>query len=133
MVTSVTNFGLFVQIEDLLIDGLVHVTSLKRDYWQFDPAHHRLVGERTGQVYRLGDRVEVKVVRVDMEQRKIDFDLIDTEEAHFIDEDERAGMTSKRGAKRKDGESKKGKSSRKSTDKKGKSKSGGRRRRKKAE
>ncbi len=133
VVTSVTNFGLFVQIEDLLIDGLVHVTSLKRDYWQFDPAHHRLVGERTGQVYRLGDRVEVKVVRVDMEQRKIDFDLIDTEEAHFIDEDERAGMSRKRDGKRKDGESKKGKSSRKPVDKKGKSKSGGRRRRKKAE
>ena len=76
IVTSVTNFGLFVQLDELLIDGLVHVTALKRDYYQFDPAHHRLVGERTGRHYRLGDRLMVEVVRVDMEDRKIDFDLV---------------------------------------------------------
>jgi ribonuclease R len=74
-VAAVTNFGLFVQLDKLLIDGLVHVTSLKRDYYQFDRAHHRLVGERTGRCYQLGDRLEVVVVRVDMEERKIDFDL----------------------------------------------------------
>jgi len=103
VVTSVTSFGLFVQIEDLLIDGLVHVTSLKRDYWQYDPAHHRLVGERTGQVYRLGDRVQVKVMRVDMEQRKIDFDLIATEEAHYLEGHEGEGKPreNKKPAKRK--------------------------------
>jgi ribonuclease R len=76
IVTSVTNFGLFVQLDDLLIDGLVHVTALKRDYYHFDPAHHRLVGELTGRHYRLGDRLMVEVVRVDMEDRKIDFDLV---------------------------------------------------------
>ena len=75
-VSAVTNFGLFVQIDDLLIDGLVHVTALKRDYYQFDAAHHRLVGESSGREYRLGDRLEVQVVRVDMEERKIDFELI---------------------------------------------------------
>jgi len=75
IVAAVTNFGLFVQLDELLIDGLVHVTSLKRDYYQFDPAHHRLVGERTGRSYQLGDRLEVVVVRVNMEERKIDFDL----------------------------------------------------------
>ncbi|MDH3761409.1 MAG: ribonuclease R [Gammaproteobacteria bacterium] len=76
IVTSVTNFGLFVRLDDLLIDGLVHVTALKRDYYHFDPAHHRLVGELSGRHYRLGDRLMVEVVRVDMEDRKIDFDLV---------------------------------------------------------
>ena len=76
IVTAVTNFGLFVQLDDLLIDGLVHVTALKRDYYHFDPAHHRLVGELTGRQYQLGDQLRVEVVRVDMEERKIDFDLV---------------------------------------------------------
>lgn len=75
IVTAVTNFGLFVQLDELLIDGLVHVTALKRDYYQFDAAHHRLVGELTGRSYQLGDRLKVQVVRVNMEDRKIDFDL----------------------------------------------------------
>ena len=76
IVSAVTNFGLFVQLDDLMIDGLVHVTALKRDYYQFDPAHHRLVGELTGRSYRLGDRLQVVVARVNMEDRKIDFDLV---------------------------------------------------------
>jgi len=76
IVTSVTSFGLFVQIEDLLIDGLVHVTALKRDYYQFDPVRHQLVGEMTKRRYQLGDRLQVEVTRVDMEDRKIDFDLV---------------------------------------------------------
>jgi ribonuclease R len=75
-VSAVTNFGLFVQLDELLIDGLVHVTALRRDYYQFDPAHHRLVGELTGRTYRLGDRLQVEVARVNMEDRKIDFDLV---------------------------------------------------------
>ncbi len=75
LVTGVTSFGLFVQLDDLMIDGLVHVTALKRDYYQFDPAHHRLVGEMSGREYRLGDRLRVGVIGVDMESRKIDFDL----------------------------------------------------------
>ena len=76
IVTSVTSFGLFVQLEDLLIDGLVHVTALKRDYYQFDPVRHQLVGEITKRRYQLGDRLQVEVTRVDMEDRKIDFDLV---------------------------------------------------------
>jgi len=78
IVTGVTSFGLFVQLDDLLIDGLVHVTSLKRDYYHYDPAHHWLVGEQTGRSYQLGDRLQIEVARVDMEERKIDFDLIST-------------------------------------------------------
>ncbi len=76
IVSGVTNFGLFVQLDDLLIDGLVHVTSLRRDYYGFDPARHRLVGETSGRIYGLGDRLLVEVARVDMEERKIDFDLV---------------------------------------------------------
>ena len=76
IVTAVTNFGLFVQLDKLLIDGLVHVTALKRDYYQYDAAHHRLVGESSGRQYRLGDRLQVQVSRVSLEDRKIDFDLV---------------------------------------------------------
>jgi ribonuclease R len=76
IVTSVTSFGLFVQLEELLIDGLVHVTALKRDYYHFDPIRHQLVGEMSKRCYQLGDRLLVEVVRVDMEDRKIDFDLV---------------------------------------------------------
>jgi len=76
IVTSVTSFGLFVQLEELLIDGLVHVTALKRDYYRFDPVRHQLVGEMSNRCYQLGDRLLVEVARVDMEDRKIDFDLI---------------------------------------------------------
>ena len=93
IVAAVTNFGLFVQLDELLIDGLVHVTSLKRDYYQFDPAHHRLVGERTGRSYQLGDRLEVVVVRVNMEERKIDFDLAGAS-------DEKPGINTRRRGKK---------------------------------
>jgi len=99
IVTSVTNFGLFVQLDELLIDGLVHVTALKRDYYQFDPAHHRLVGERTGRHYRLGDRLMVEVVRVDMEDRKIDFDLVTVIGESLDIKPKRRGRKGKTGSK----------------------------------
>lgn len=96
LVTSVTAFGMFVQIKGLMIDGLVHVTSLKRDYYQFDAIHHRLVGEQTGRIYQLGDHVTVEVVRVDMDQRRIDFDLISSQHARFTeDTDSKGGKTGK--------------------------------------
>ncbi len=74
-VSSVTGFGLFVALDELYIEGLVHVSELGTDYFHFDPAKHQMLGERTGKRYRLGDRVRVKVVRVDMESTKIDFVL----------------------------------------------------------
>lgn len=110
IVSAVTNFGLFVQLDDLLIDGLVHVTALRRDYYQFDPAHHRLVGDISGRVYRLGDRLQVRVVRVDMEDRKIDFDLVD--DSADIAPTRRKGRRRKGGAgtkRKKRGTGKKGK------------------------
>jgi ribonuclease R len=71
-VTGVTSFGLFVTLDDYFVDGLVHISELGRDYFQFDAARHMLLGERTGRRYRLADRMQVKLVRVDLESRKID-------------------------------------------------------------
>jgi len=73
VVTGVTNFGLFVQIGELMIDGLVHVTSLPNDYYHFDNGQQQLVGERSGRKFRLGEAMKVLVKRVDMESRRIDF------------------------------------------------------------
>ena len=75
VVTAVTGFGLFVELTDIYVEGLVHVTALPGDYYHFDPVHHRLAGERTGRSFRLGDTVEVKVMRVDLDERKIDFEM----------------------------------------------------------
>lgn len=74
-IAAVTSFGIFVELDEIYVEGLVHVTSLRNDYYSFDAAKHRLVGERSGVVYRLGDKMHVLVVRVDLDERKIDFDL----------------------------------------------------------
>ncbi|HAO33326.1 MAG TPA: ribonuclease R [Candidatus Competibacter sp.] len=79
VITGVTGFGLFVELSGVYVEGLVHVTALRNDYYQFDPVGHRLRGERSGQVYRLGDSLRVRVVRVDLDERKIDFELVETE------------------------------------------------------
>ena len=71
-VTGVTSFGLFVMLDGYFVDGLVHISELGRDYFRFEPARHMLLGERTGKRYRLADRLKVKLVRVDLETRKID-------------------------------------------------------------
>jgi ribonuclease R len=73
VITGVTNFGLFVQLSELLIDGLVHVTSLANDYYHFEPGSQHLVGERSGKTYKLGEPMRVQVQRVDLESRRIDF------------------------------------------------------------
>jgi len=77
VITGVTNFGLFVQLSELLIDGLVHVTSLANDYYHFEPGSQHLVGERSGKTYKLGESMRVQVQRVDLESRRIDFRPID--------------------------------------------------------
>jgi ribonuclease R len=75
LITHVTGFGLFVELKDIYVEGLLHITALPNDYYQFDVIRHRMRGERTGKIYRLGDLVEVCVARVDLEQQKIDFSL----------------------------------------------------------
>jgi ribonuclease R len=76
-ISGVTNFGLFVTLDDLHVDGLVHISDLGQDYFQFDSHKHMLRGERSGVQYQLAGRVRVKVVRVNLEQAKIDFVLVD--------------------------------------------------------
>jgi ribonuclease R len=79
IISGVTPFGIFVQLEELYVEGLVHVTGLGSDYFQYDEARHELRGERTGKRYRLTDRVSVQIARVDLEARKIDLVLGGTE------------------------------------------------------
>ena len=74
-VAGVTSFGLFVSIDGIYIEGLLHVTELGNDYFTYDKARHAMVGERSHAIYRLGDRLKVKLVRVDLELSKIDFSL----------------------------------------------------------
>ena len=74
-VSAVTSFGIFVALDDVFVEGLVHISDLGSDYFHYDDAKHQLVGERSGKRYRLADRVRVQLVRVDMESSKIDFRL----------------------------------------------------------
>ncbi|OMH28460.1 ribonuclease R [Motiliproteus sp. MSK22-1] len=101
VVSSVTAFGLFVELKGIYVEGLVHVTALAGDYYHFDAAKQRLVGERTRTVYRLGDELQVKVVRVDLDERKIDFELVQAN-----------GKGSKKGSKSGRRKSKKGRGAR---------------------
>lgn len=78
-ISSVTGFGLFVELDDIYVEGLVHITSLKNDYYTFDPIKHQFTGTRTGQIYRLGDKMAVLVARVDLDERKIDFEPLHPE------------------------------------------------------
>ena len=75
-IVGVATFGIFVQLDSLFIEGLVHVTELGADYFQYDDARHELRGERTGIRYQLTDRVTVQVSRVDLDARKIDLRLV---------------------------------------------------------
>jgi len=75
VVSGVTSFGLFVELEETLVQGLVHVSTLPNDYYHFDPIHHRLTGDRAGRIWRLADPVRVTVTRVDVAERKVDFAL----------------------------------------------------------
>ncbi|MFC3094817.1 ribonuclease R [Alteromonas sediminis] len=72
VVASVTGFGLFVRIGEYHIDGLVHITSLEKDFYQYDEVRQCLIGEATGQMFRLGDTVSVQVASVNLDERKID-------------------------------------------------------------
>jgi ribonuclease R len=75
VIAAVTNFGVFVELSDLYIEGLIHISALPGDYYHFDQAKQRLIGERTRQVFQLGGAVTVRVARVDLDDRKIDLEL----------------------------------------------------------
>ncbi len=77
VISSVTPFGLFVQLADIFVEGLVHVTTMADDYYMFRDTDHALRGERTKRTYKLGDRVEVQLIKVDMDRRQINLGLTD--------------------------------------------------------
>ncbi|MCU4675420.1 ribonuclease R [Catenovulum sp. 2E275] len=79
VISAVTSFGFFVRINDLFVEGLVHVSSLQSDFYIYDPIKHRLIGEQKRKVYKLGDEVNIKVISVNLDDKKIDFILTDSE------------------------------------------------------
>lgn len=74
-ISTVTGFGLFVILDEIHVEGLVHITALKDDYYHYDKMSHTMKGERTGQTYKLGDKIKIKVAAVNLDERKIDFVL----------------------------------------------------------
>jgi ribonuclease R len=76
VITAVTGFGFFVELDGLFVEGLVHVSTLVSDYYNYDAGQQALVGERSGQSYRIGDRVQVQIARVSVDERKIDCELL---------------------------------------------------------
>ncbi len=81
-ISAVTSFGIFVELDAIYVEGLVHITSLKNDYYNFDAVKHRLTGARGGQSYCLGDKMSVLVARVDLDERKIDFEPAEDDVNH---------------------------------------------------
>jgi ribonuclease R len=80
-ITSALEFGLFVQLKEMPIDGLVHISAIPGDYWELENGGMGLVGQRTGRRWQMGDTVRVRLSRVDLTQRQIDFELLDAEGA----------------------------------------------------
>ena len=81
IISAVTSFGFFVELAEIYVEGLVHISNLGQDYFHFDPISHQLKGERTNINFRLGDSVKVKVVRVNLDEKKIDFELVEKQGA----------------------------------------------------
>ncbi len=77
VISGVTHFGIFVEVNDILVEGMIHVRDLQDDYYVYDEKRYSLVGRRTGKQYRLGDSVSIKVVRVNPEERQIDFAIVE--------------------------------------------------------
>lgn len=75
VISSVTNFGMFVELPNT-IEGLVHVSFMTDDFYRYDEQHYAMIGERTGNVYRIGDEITVRVVDVNKDERNIDFEIV---------------------------------------------------------
>ena len=75
VITHIASFGAFVELKEVFVEGLLHVTEMGNDFFVHDPVHHRLVGERTRHTYRIGDVVNVRVVRVNLDDGKVDLVL----------------------------------------------------------
>ena len=77
VITGVADYGFFAQAVKLPVEGLVHVSTLADDYYSYEPTTHTLAGRRSRRTFRLGDKVRVKVVRVDVTRRQLDFRVVD--------------------------------------------------------
>ncbi len=126
VVAAVTSFGLFVELANLYIEGLVHISALPADYYHFDRGRQRLVGERSGRNFNLGDQVTVQVARVDLDEKKVDLELLEAKSRRESSREQRGRAPAK-----KSGDKRSGKPGKKSAAKKtgGPSRSGLRRRR----
>ncbi len=98
-VSSVTNFGLFIRLDDVFVEGLIHITELGNDYYRYDEKRQRLIGEHHRKTYSVGDELEIVVAAVDIDQRKIDFSLLNQTNGHRGKKSEREKLYQK--AKRK--------------------------------
>ncbi len=114
IISTVTSFGLFVELDDVFVEGLVHISALKSDYYHFDAARHTMTGENSGKTFRLGDSIEIVVARVDLDDRKIDFVLPDSSDT----DNKRKGTRKPRKKKSGGSYAKKSQKTEKKTDKK---------------
>jgi ribonuclease R len=109
IISSVTNFGMFVELPNT-IEGLVHVSYMTDDYYRYDERHYAMIGERTGNVYRIGDEITVRVVNVNKDERAIDFEIVGMKGTRRRPEKEKPKVISvgkgRKDSKQKDGQSK---------------------------
>ncbi len=94
-ITGVTSFGLFIELVEHFVEGLVHVSTMADDYYRFVERAHILQGENTGKSYRLGDKVQVQVIKVDMERRQVDLGIVEILDAVRESEEARGPRRSK--------------------------------------
>ncbi len=99
-ITGVAPFGLFVELSEHFVEGLVHVSTMADDYYRYNEGSHTLFGESTRKTYRLGDRIRVQVVRVDMERRQIELGIEQVLDTVRQDESRRGARRSKASPKR---------------------------------
>ena len=76
LVSGVTAFGLFVELSEIFVEGLIHVSALRDDYYTFEEKKHRLIGERSGRIFTIGDPIRVRVEKVDLERKRVDFEPV---------------------------------------------------------
>ncbi|HET9843727.1 MAG TPA: ribonuclease R [Gammaproteobacteria bacterium] len=95
-ISAVTAFGLFVELEDFYVEGLIHVATLGDDYYFYEPFKHRMIGERTRKIYSLGDKLEVQIMRVDVEDKKIDLEIVGAQKTNA-----QSAIRKRKGTKRK--------------------------------
>jgi ribonuclease R len=84
VISGVTSFGLFVELNESKVNGLIHVTQLPHDFYHFDPIRKTMTGERRGMVFRLGDQVRIVVMKASLEERKIDFKLAEEKQVQGL-------------------------------------------------